>query len=558
MKKSLEIYEIAPEIEALRMGMGFSKEDLKRPYVLIESTYGDSHPGSCGLDKLADIISETLYKDEITSGKFFSTDICDGIAQGHEGMNYSLPSREIIAALSEIHLRANPCEGAVFISSCDKAIPAHLLVLARIDKPALLLPGGVMREGRNKMTLEQVGKYNVDYKRGNLSKEQFLEIKKDACTTCGACQFMGTAGTMQVLAEALGIAPPFSALTPYESDAMRENAVNAVKYLETLMQKDILPKNILTKEAFENAAVIFTCVGGSTNAMLHLPALANELGIGFGVEDVDRIGQKVYHMTDTRPQGKYPTEILWEAGCVPAIMLRVKEYLHLDVMTCTGKTLGENMASFESEIERNLKLLHARGIRQSDVIKRMGEKGSLAFLKGNIAKEGAIVKYSAIESGKRYFKGTARVFNDEVSAREAIIRKEICKGTVIVIRYCGPKAIGMPELFYTTEALASDAELSATTAIITDGRFSGASRGPNIGHICPEAAAGGEIAYIEDGDCIEIDIEKRSINLISENFDELMAQRKAKTKPKEFRHKGILGLYCEKAESSIRGGAMIK
>ena len=260
MKKNLEIYEIAPEIEALRMGMGFSKEDLKKPYVMIESTYGDSHPGSCGLDKPADIISETLYKDEITSGKFFSTDICDGIAQGHEGMNYSLPSREIIAALGEIHFRANPCEGAVFISSCDKAIPAHLLALSRIDKPALLLPGGVMREGRNKMTLEQVGKYNVDYKRGNLSKEQFLEIKKDACTTCGACQFMGTAGTMQVLAEALGIAPPFSALTPYESDAMRQNAVNAAKYLETLMQKDILPKNILTKEAFENAAVIFTCV----------------------------------------------------------------------------------------------------------------------------------------------------------------------------------------------------------------------------------------------------------------------------------------------------------
>lgn len=551
-----EVFERAPEIEALRMGMGIAKDDLRKPYIVLESTYGDSHPGSFGLDRLVKVAERRFKERGLICGKFYTTDICDGIAQGHEGMEYSLMSRDLIAAMSEVHYSANPCDGVVFVSSCDKAVPAHLMAMARCSVPSVFLPGGVMRTGKNGMTLEQVGKYNVDYKRKKISKEEFLEIKKNACTTCGACQFMGTAGTMQVLAEALGVAPPFSALTPFAGDDIRKNAAKAADYLIELIKKNITPLKILTRKAFENAAIVFTAVGGSTNALLHLPAIAKAAGIEFTVEDIDRLGKNVAHITNTRPQGIYATEILWQAGGIPAIMQEVKEFLHLDALTCTGLTVGENLKRAKSKIARLRKRLAERNIQPSDVIKTMGERGSIAVLKGNIASEGCVIKYSAIKSGMRYFKGTAKVFDDENSARDAILERKIKPGTVIVIRYCGPKAIGMPELFYTTEALASDEELSATTAIVTDGRFSGASRGPNVGHVCPEAARGGEIAFIEDGDIIEVDIPNRSINLICDDFGKLMQERRKRIQVKQMEHKGFLQIYCENAESAIRGGAM--
>jgi dihydroxy-acid dehydratase len=550
----MSINTIAPEIDALRMGMHWDEEDIQRGQILVESTFGDSHPGSVALDKLAIMASDGIKYAAYKPSNYTTTDMCDGIAQGHEGMNYSLVSREFIAGMVEIHAKASNFDGMVLISSCDKAIPAHLMSMARINIPSIFVPGGVMSTGSAGFTLEQIGSANAKYKKGNITESEFKIFQSDACPTCGACQFMGTAATMQIMSEALGLALPHSAVMPATSKNIANMAKNAGKSVINLIEKNINPRDIINEKSLHNAIVIHGAIGGSTNALLHLPAIAYEAGIKFDVDMVDKLHREIPFLVNTRPVGAYSTDLFWYAGGVPQIMLMLKDKLYLDVMTVTGKTLGENL----KDIEKSGKLEIAEGylknykLKRSDIIKTIYDHGAIAILKGNIAEKGAVVKYVAMDKKMHNFTGKARVFNKELDAREAILSKDIKPGDVIIISYAGPKGSGMPEMFYTTEALCDDPILVSSTAIITDGRFSGASKGPCIGHVSPEAAEGGNIGLIRDGDLIEIDIPNRTLTALNVNFEE-------RRKEKQFipqKSTGILGIYKKLAVCAIDGGYM--
>ena len=550
------IKQIAPEIDALRQGMGWDTEDIGRKQILIDSTYGDSHPGSVHLDRLAEAAADGVKYSGAKPAHYTVTDMCDGIAQGHAGMNYSLVSREIIAGMTEIHARASAFDGMVVLSGCDKSVPAHLMAMARLNLPSIHVPGGVMPAAGGGFTLEQIGNVSARLRKGEITEEQFTHCQRDACPSCGACQFMGTAATMQVLSEALGLALPHSALAPANLKFIDNLAKAAGKAVVRLVENNIRVSDILTEKAFYNAVVIHGAIGGSTNALLHLPAIAHELRQMFDMDLVDRVHREVPFLADTRPVGKYTTEMLWYAGGVPRLMMLLKEHLHLDVMTVTGRTLGENLEDMQSVLPTYEAYLQNYGLKVSDVVHPISSHGAIAVLHGNIAPDGAVVKYTGLPQNMQLFEGRARVFDDELSARDAILEKRIRPGDCIVIRYAGPKGSGMPEMFYTTEALCADPTLVATTAILTDGRFSGASKGPCIGHISPEAAEGGAIALVEEGDRIRIDIPNRRIDLVGVDME---SRRDAWERvPRNARQKdpGILGVYKTLAVSAMKGGYM--
>lgn len=547
-----DIKENAPEIDALRQGMDWDETDILRKQILIDSTFGDSHPGSAHLDRLVRMASDGVKYSGAKPSVFTVTDICDGIAQGHDGMNYSLASRDIIAGMVEIHAKANDFDGLVAVSSCDKSVPAHLMAIARLNLPSIFVPGGVMPAAAEGFTLEQIGNVSVKCRKGEMSQAEFEKCQQDACPSCGACQFMGTAATMQVLSEALGLALPHSALMPAGLKFIENSAKAAGRMCVRLVEQNIRARDILTQKAFHNAIVIHGAIGGSTNALLHLPAIAHELGVELDMRLFDELHRKTPFLTNTRPVGQFSTEMFWYAGGVPRVMLEVQDLLELDALTVTGKTLGENLEAIQSELDRREKYLANYGRKREDIIKRISDHGAIAVLYGNLAEDGAVLKYTALPKEMQVFCGPARVFDDELSARNAIIEKKIRPGDCIVIRYAGPKGSGMPEMFYTTEALCADEELVSTTAIITDGRFSGASRGPCIGHISPEAAQGGNIALIQDGDMISIDVPKRRLDALNVDF-ESRRRRFSYTPPKEG---GILGIYKKNAVSAMKGGYM--
>lgn len=569
MLKSQEIRSKAPELDSLRLGSGWKVEDLSKPQIIIESSFGHSHPGSAHLDTLVEEAYKGVFQKGGRPAKFFVTDICDGEAQGHDGMNYSLPSREMMANMIEIHVQATPYDAGVFITSCDKSVPAHLMAIARLDMPAVLVPGGIMNAGPDMLTLEQIGKYNAQFERGEITEEQYTYYKHNACPSCGACSFMGTASTMQVMSEALGIALPGTALIPATLEELRATAKRAGEHALKLVEMNIKPSDIMTKKAFENAIMVHAAIAGSSNTLLHIPAIAHELGMEIEPELFDIIHRKIPYILNIRPSGFYPGSYFWYAGGVPAIMEEIKEYLHLDVLTVTGKTLGENLEELKSigYYERCNKNLQMLGVNKEDIIRSKSnpiqEQGAIAILKGNLAPEGAVVKHSAVSKKLMQVVLKARVFNCEEDALKAVLTKEVKPGDAVFIRYEGPKGSGMPEMFYTTEAIASDAELVESIALITDGRFSGATRGPAIGHVSPEASEGGPIALVEEGDLIKVDIPARSLNIIGINgeeksekeIEEILESRREKwIKPAPRYTKGVLGVYTRLAASPMKGG----
>lgn len=571
MLKSEEIRQKAPEIDSLRLGAGWKIEDLSKPQIIIESSFGHSHPGSAHLDSLVDEAFKSIGENGGRGAKFFVTDICDGEAQGHDGMNFSLPSRDMMANMMEIHVQATPYDAGVFITSCDKAVPAHLMAIARLNMPAVLLPGGIMNPGPKMLTLEQIGKYDAQYKRGEITKEQYDYYKHNACPSCGACSFMGTASTMQVMAEALGIALPGTALIPTTFIELREAARKAGEQSLKLVEMNIKPADIMTKAAFENAIMVHAAIAGSSNTLIHLPAIAHELGIEIEPELFDEIHKKIPYILNIRPSGFYPGSYFWNAGGVPAVMEEIKEFLHLDVMTVTGKTLGENLEDIKKSgyYEEHAKLIEKLGVKKEDVIKTkenpIQKQGAIAILKGNLAPGGAVVKHSAVSKKLMKVVLKARVFDCEEDAINAVLTRKVKPGDAVFVRYEGPKGSGMPEMFYTTEAIASDAELVESIALITDGRFSGATRGPAIGHVSPEASEGGPIALVEEGDLIKIDIPERSLDIIGVNgqektqqeIDDILKTRKEKwIKPAPRFTKGVLGIYTKCAVSPMKGGYM--
>lgn len=569
--KSQELRKIAPEIDPLRIGTGWRVEDLDKMQIFIESTYGDSHPGSAHLNGLVELAEESLNMVGVKGAKYYTTDMCDGEAQGHDGINYSLCSRDMICNMIEIQYNATPFDGCLFLSSCDKALPAHLMAIARLNVPSILIPGGVMNAGPDLLTLEQIGKYSAQYQRGEITVDKFNYYKHNACPSCGACSFIGTATTMQIMSEALGLALPGTSLLPATSEALKDVAKNIGKDIQFLVEKDIKPSDILTKKAFENAIMVHAAIAGSTNCLLHLPTIAHEVGIELTGDDFDRIHQTIPYILNLRPSGFYPAQYYYYAGGTPAIMEAIKEHLHLDVMTVTGKTLGENLAELKQNgyYEKCFAFLKDIHVRHEDLIypidKPLNQEGAIAILKGNLAPEGAVVKHSAVPKNMQEVVLSARVFDCEEEAIDSILKHKIHPGEAVFIRYEGPKGSGMPEMFYTTEAISSDPELSASIALLTDGRFSGASKGPAIGHISPEAASGGPIALVEEGDLIEISVKNRVLNIIGiagekkslSEVDEVLAKRKKNWKQRPAKYtKGALGLYTKHATSPMKGGYM--
>ena len=572
---SQKMRKLAPELDPLRIGTGWKKEDLDKVQVMIESTYGDSHPGSGHLNILVEEVRKGIEEEGGFGARYFCTDICDGESQGTDGINYSLASREMIANMIEIHANATPFDAGVYLSSCDKGVPGNLIGMARVNIPAVFVPGGTMNAGPEMLTLEQLGMYSAKFERGEINEEKLDWAKCNACPSCGACSFIGTASTMQIMAEALGLALPGSALMPATSPDLLAFAREAGRQSVRLAtMENMSPSDIVTMESFENAILIHAAISGSTNCLLHLPAIAHEFGIEITGDTFDRLHRSARYLLDVRPAGRWPAECFYYAGGVPAIMEEIKEHLHLNVMTVTGKTLGENLEELRAngfyekcnhwldEFNKRYKL----NLTREDIIrpydKAIGTDGSIAILRGNLAPEGAVIKHTACP--KEMFKAVlrARPFDSEEECLDAVLKHKVQKGDAVFIRYEGPKGSGMPEMFYTSEAISSDKELGKSIALITDGRFSGASTGPVIGHCSPEAVDGGPIALVEEGDLIEIDVKERKLNIIGvngvhktpEEIDEILKKRRKNWKPRTPKYnKGVMGLFTRHAVSPMKG-----
>lgn len=575
MLTSQKMRRAAPEMDPLRLGTGWKKEDLEKPQIFIESTFGDSHPGSGHLDRLVAAVRKGITEAGGFGARYYCTDMCDGESQGTDGINYSLASREMIANMIEIQACSTPFDAGVFIASCDKGLPGNLMGMARINIPAVFVPGGTMPAGPNLLTLEQLGMYSARYERGEIDDQTLEWAKENACPGCGACSFIGTASTMQIMAEALGLALPGSALLPAASQEILQTAENAGKLAVLLSRMEgMRPSDIVTLDSFENAILVHAAISGSTNALLHLPAIAHELGIRIDGGTFDRLHRGAHYLLDIRPAGKWPAEFFSYAGGVPAVMEEIRNVLHLDARTVTGKTLGENLEElrkngYYERCRQGLEKANAqRGLNltREDIIRpfhrAIGTDGSIAVLRGNLAPEGAVIKHTACPEEMFSAILRARPFDSEEECIDAVLHHRVHPGDAVFIRYEGPKGSGMPEMFYTTEAISSDRELGKSIALITDGRFSGASTGPVIGHCSPEAQAGGPIALVEEGDLIQLDVRKRILAIVgiqgkrktAGEIEAVLEERRKKWKPKPVRYThGTLRLFAELAASPMKG-----
>lgn len=593
MLKSQEVRRLSPEMDPLRMGMGWKVDDLSKPQIIVESSYGNSHPGSGHLNIFVEEAVRSVDENGGKAARYYATDMCDGMAQGHDGINYSLAHREAITNLVEAQARATTFDGGVFVASCDKSVPAMLMSIGRLkDMSAIVVTGGVMEAHglpqefikddpscaiNELLTLEQIGKFSAMFERGEIPDSQLTYYKQHACPSCGACSFMGTASTMQIMAEALGLMLPGTALMPATAPELKQAAYDAGKQIMELVAKGITAGDVVDMRSFENAIMVHAAISGSTNALMHIPAIAHEFGFEIDADTFDRMHRGAHYLLNIRPAGDWPAQYFYYAGGVPRVMEEIKSMLHLDAMTVTGKTLGENLEDLKKNgfydhcdaiLAEKSKLI-GREIKRTDIIRSfdepIGTDGTIAILRGNLAPEGCVIKHSACP--KNMFKATltARPFDSEEAAIDAILHGRIQPGDAVFIRYEGPRGTGMPEMFYTGEAICSDPKLAASVALITDGRFSGASRGPVIGHVSPEAAAGGPIALVEDGDIIELDVANRYLAITGvkgepktpAEMDEILAQRKANWSgfTSKYTH-GLLKLYSQHAVSAMKGAFM--
>jgi dihydroxy-acid dehydratase len=566
--RSQRLRRVNHQGDALRLGMNWTEEDLAKPQILVESAYGMGHPGTYHFRPLIEEVSNGVFEAGGKPGVFYASDICDGVAQAHSGMSYSLVSRDLQAALIEVHALGHPHDGMVLISGNDKSVPAHLMAIARCDLPAIHVPGGTQLNAPHFTTSDQMWGLGAAVERGELPRAELELQQRGACPTCGACQFMGSASSGQVISEALGLALPGTALIPSPLTRHLRVARAAGKQVLRLVEQDLRPSKILTRESFHNAIVLHAAVGGSTNSLLHLPAIAREAGLEVSIDDFDRIHRQVPVLANAKTTGRYPVEYLWYAGGVPAVMREVRDLLHLDCLTVTGKTLGENL----EEIERSTFYFETGGflanvkVDAAEILRPrsdpFGPEGGVAVLRGNLAPGGAVIKHFSVPREMHVHTGPARVFDTEDLAVQALLNREIKPGDVVVIRYEGPRANGMPEMYYATAIIAASKELTATCAVVTDGRYSGAAKGPAVGHVTPEALDGGPIALLEDGDLIEINVPQRRLAIVGttagplqpEAVDTLLAERRQRwTRPKPRHQKGILSLYSRVAASPTDG-----
>lgn len=542
MKKGIER---APH-RSLFKALGLTDKEINQPIIGIANSANEVIPGHLHLHQISNAVKAGVRMAGGTPLEFFTIGICDGIIMGHKGMKYSLPSRELIADSIESMAMAYPFDGLILIPNCDKIVPGMLMAALRIDIPAILISGGPMLAGefRGKdidliTVFESIGRV----KKGEMTLKELKEIEDCACPGVGSCAGMFTANSMNCLAEVLGLALPYNGTIPAVSAERIRLAKQAGIQIMELIKSDIRPSKIMTLRAFENAITVDMAFGGSTNTSLHLPAIAREGGIELSPKVFNKISERTPHLCNMSPGGPYHLQDLHRAGGIPALMaeLKRKNLIHLNLLTVTGKTVRENL--------KEKKVLDPEVIRP--VEKPYHEVGGLVFLFGNLAPDGAVVKRSAVDEGMLKHRGPARVFNSEEEALKVILNRKINKGDVIVIRYEGPKGgPGMREMLAPTSAIVG-VGMDKDVALLTDGRFSGGSRGAAIGHISPEAAEGGPIAVLKDGDIIEIDIPNKRLNVLIS--DEELKKRLSTWKKKENEIKGYLKRYEKLVKSASTG-----
>ncbi len=535
---------------SLFYALGFTKEELERPLVGVVNSQNEIIPGHMHLDNVAQAVKAGVRMAGGTPIEFPTIGICDGIVMGHEGMRYPLASRELIADSVEAMALAHCFDALVMVPNCDKIIPGMLMAAARINLPTVVVSGGPMLAGNFRgraVSVTQTFEATGEYQAGRLSAEDLDELEQCACPTCGSCSGLFTANSMNCMVEALGMGLPGNGTIPAVYSARLRLAKHAGMKVMELLEKGIRPLDILTLEAFKNAITVDMAVGGSSNTVLHLMAVAHEAGLALELELFDQISQRTPYLTKMSPGGAHHLQDLGEAGGIPAVMkeLTKKDLIALDLMTVTGQTVGENVKDAT--------------IKRPDVIKTCQEPyrtdGGIAVLRGNLAPEGAVVKQAAVAESMLVREGPARIFDSEEQAIEAILGGRLKEGDVVVIRYEGPKGgPGMREMLMPTSALMG-LGLGDKVALLTDGRFSGATRGAAIGHVSPEAMEGGPIALVEEGDVIQIDIPGKKLNV--KVSDEELARRKAAWKPIPPRvTKGYLARYIALVTSASTGAVL--
>ena len=500
--------DIVKSRRPLFLPMGRTSQEMQKPLVAIVNSQNELVPGHELLDQIARAAHDGVIAAGGTPFEFPAIAICDGWAEGHVGMCYPLPSRELIADSIEAMMMAHALDAMVLVTNCDKITPAMMMAMARLNLPSIIISGGPMLPGRfcgQRIDVSKIAEFGPKLQRGEITPADFLEVVNRAAPTCGSCAGLFTANSMNCMAEALGLALPWNGTIPAVYGKRRELAKYAGMRVMELFESNVTPRSILTREAFENAITVDMAIGGSSNTILHLMALAHEAGVELDLSTFDQISRKTPRLCNLSPAGNHFVEDLYEAGGIQGVMkeLAGKGLLHLQAMTLSGLTVGQ--------IAEGARIMDRNVIRPID--NPYYAEGGLALLYGNIAQEGAVVKQSAVVPGMMRHQGPARVFDSEEDARAAIGLGVIHPGDVVVIKYEGPKGgPGMREMLWATSAIVS-AGLDAAVALITDGRFSGATKGAAIGHISPEAMEGGAFAIIEEGDVIEIDIPAKTLNL---------------------------------------------
>lgn len=533
---------------ALLYATGIDEEDMKKPFVAVIGSFSEMVPGHVHLRELAEYVKQGVIEAGGVPRQSETIAICDGLCQGHKGMCYPLASRDLITDSVEMVVEAHHFDAMVLLPGCDKIIPGMLMAAARLNIPTIIVPGGPMLPGNvggNPLFCSsELREYPGRVEKGTATVEEMKEAEKAALPTVGSCAHLGTANSMCMLTEVLGMALPGAGTAPAVSNKRKRIAKASGRYVMKLLQEGITPRQILTRETLLNGVAGAMATGSSTNLVLHLMAIAHEAGVELSLDDFDQISRKVPFVCNLQPSGKYPIVSLDAKGGIPAVMKTIEYALHTESMTVTGETVKEQLEPVR--------------VAYGDVIKPLDNpqkpEGGIAVLHGNLAPDGAVIKQSGVKKSMLYFKGKARTFNSMEEADAAISGDEIQKGTVIVIKYEGPKGgPGMREMLSTT-ALIMGRRMDEDCALVTDGRFSGATHGPCVGHVSPEAASGGPIAFVEDGDEIEIDITNRTLKL--NVSDEVLARRKEKWVPLVKPRMPALAKYAALVSSSHTGAVI--
>lgn len=539
----------APQRSLLK-ALGLCDAEIGKPLIGVVSSKNDIVPGHMNLDKIVDAVKQGVALAGGVPIVFPAIAVCDGLAMGHVGMKYSLVSRELIADSTESMAMAHPFDGLVMVAACDKNVPGLLMAAARLNIPSIVISGGAMLAGHfegHKVSYSNISEAVSQFRTGTITPIQFEDLENKACPSCGSCSGMFTANSMNCLSEVLGMALPGNGTIPAVYSARLRLAKESGMKIMDLVRDDLKPRDIMTRDAFMNALAIDMALGCSTNSMLHLPAIAHECGIDLDLSVANEISKHTPNLCHLAPAGNHYIEELDEAGGIRAVMAEIAKlgFLKTDLMTVTGKTVAENI--------KGAKILNTEIIHTVD--NPISKEGGIAVLKGNLAPEGSVVKRSAVAPEMMHHKGKARVFDCEEDALNAIYGGKINAGEVVVIRYEGPKGgPGMREMLNPTSAIMGSG-LGNCVALITDGRFSGATRGAAIGHVSPEAAVGGPIALIKEGDMIEIDIPANTISV--EVSDEEMAKRRAEWKPRTPRvNTGYLARYAKLVSSGCKGAVL--